>query len=108
MNISMTYLQTNVKSGNTSNRNDYDIKLSNPMFSSTKSSSKNNSSTEMIYTEFVPNNNYKLTIEKYSGSMENVQYGYAWSTDNTTFYPNKYEEGIYYKKCKKRKIFNNE
>lgn len=96
MNVSMSYLQTNVKSGNTSNRDDYDIQLSNPMFSSTKSSSKNNSSTEMIYTQLTSNDNYKLTIKKYSGSMENVHYGYAWSTDNTTFYPSRYEEGIYY------------
>lgn len=96
MNVSMAYLQTNVNAENTSNCDDYDITLSNSAFSSKKSSTNSNSSTEMIYTPLVSNNNYKLTIKKYRGTMENVRYGYAWSTDNTSFYPTRYEEGLYY------------
>lgn len=96
INVSMSYLQTNVKLKDTSTCDDYDITLSNPSFSSDKSSANSNSSTEMIYTSLISDNNYKLTIKKYKGTMENVRYGYAWSTDNTIFYPTRYEEGLYY------------
>ena len=96
MNLTMTYIQTGV----TSNQNvplgysDYDIELSSG--NTTKSSTKYNSSAEMIYTNlFSTTNTYNLRIWKNGGNLYN-QYGYAWSTDNAKFIPTPEEEGIYY------------
>jgi len=95
MNISMAYIQT----GLTSNQNmpfgysDYDIQLSSG--NTTKSSTKYNSSTEMIYTDlFSTNNTYNFKILKNSGNLYDL-YGYAWSTDQAKFIPTPEEEGIY-------------
>lgn len=102
INASMAYLQTDVEVGNPSTRDDYDISLLNPSLS-TKSSAKSLSSTEMVYSSMSnTNNNYTLKIERYNSPsspmihMSEAKYGYAWSTDNTVFYPSNYEEGVYY------------
>ena len=102
INVSMAYLQTNIEVNNPSTRDDYDISLHNPTLSS-EYSNISISSTEMIYNELSDsNNNYTLNIKRYENPyggmiyMDKVNYGYAWSTDNTKFYPTNYEDGIYY------------
>lgn len=97
INVSMSFIQTNVTASNPNSADNYDITLSNPSFSSDKYSNEYISSTEMIYSNLSnTNNNYMLNISKYSGSMNNVKYGYAWSTNNAKYYPSKNETGIYY------------
>ncbi len=96
INVSMAYLQTNVTASMPGSCDDYDISLSNSTFINDKVSIKARSSTEMIYTAMSStNNNYTLNISKYSGTMAEVKYGYAWSTDNNKFYPSRNETGIY-------------
>ncbi len=101
INISMAYLQTDVSVSSPALCDNYDIKLSNPLYSNDKESNNTVSSTEMIYANMTTNNNYTLKILKNSGTMSNVSYGYAWSTNNTDFYPYSDEEGIYYLKNEK-------
>ena len=99
MNVAMAYLQSNVTVDNNDdipcNYDDCDLKLT--AGNTTKTSTKANSSTELIYTYlFSSNNKYTLKIEKYSGNSTDIKYGYAWSTNNTKFIPTLQEEGIYY------------
>lgn len=97
INVSMAYLQTNVTINQPGTCDDYDINLNNSDFNTTKSSTNSKSSSEMIYTNLTDDDKYELEIHKYgSGSMTNVKYGYAWSTDNTSYYANPYMNGIYY------------
>lgn len=100
INVSMNYLQTNVSVNNTATRDDFDITLENPSFSNSKYSNKSNSSTEMIYTALGSDKNYRLKIYRYHNTasipMNSVRYGFAWSTDKSTFYPTRGEEGIYF------------
>lgn len=102
INVSLAYLQTDVTVSNPDTCDDYDISLINPSLS-TKVSNKSRSSTEMIYHNISNiNNNYTLRIQRYENAnspmihMAEIKYGYAWSTDNTIFYPTNYEDGIYY------------
>lgn len=95
MNVSMAYLQTDVTAGSPSTCDDYDISLTNPSLTS-KYSVKNPSASEMIYTAMSgTNNNYTLNISRFSGTMTEVKYAYAWSTDNMKFFPTRNETGIY-------------
>jgi len=97
INVSMAYLQTNVTINQPGTCDDYDINLNNSDFNTTKYSTNDISSSEMIYTDLTDDDKYELEIHKYgSGSMTNVKYGYAWSTDNTSYYANPYMNGIYY------------
>lgn len=109
INVSMNYLQTNISVGNTSTRDDYDISLNNSSFFSSKVSNKSNSSTEMIYTNLGSDDDYQLQIYHYPDTlsipMEQVRYGFAWSTDNSKFYPTRNEEGIYFIKNVKSKKY---
>lgn len=101
MNVSMAYLHTNVPINQPSLCDNYCLSLSNANYSVPIESDMPVSSTEMIYTDLSNNSKYELEIKKNSGSMSNVKYGYAWSTDNTSFYPYNNEEGIYVLKNKK-------
>lgn len=103
MNVSMSYLQTNVSPSNTSGTaDDYDMQLTNSAIG-TKTSNESNSSTELIYTslssgldEYLNNCMYTLRIYKFKGSSKNLVYGYAWSTNAAKFTATPEEEGIYY------------
>lgn len=104
INISMAYLQTNVPSGSTSGmRDDYDITVTNN--NSQVSSTKPNSSTEMVYKALTTDPNYKLRIYKYNGQSTSVRYGYAWSTDNERYFNNRGEEGLYFLKNYKSALY---
>lgn len=98
INVSMAYLHTNVPVNQPTYCDDYDISLSNANYNNPKESLNSVSSTEMIYANLSNDSKYELEIKKYTGSMTNVKYGYAWSTDNTVFYPYTGEEGIYFLK----------
>lgn len=97
MNVSMAFLQSDVTVTNSTanNINNCDLSLYKES-TLVKASNKSNSSTEMLYTTVEPNTNYKAIIKKTDGNGTRINYGYAWSTDDTVFYPYYNEEGIYY------------
>lgn len=103
INICMAYLQTDVSTTSpASTAENCDISLNYG-----SSSDKINSSTEMIYASMPSTSNYTLTIDRKSGTLSEISYGYAWSTDNTEFYQYRDEEGIYYlKNAKSSKYLN--
>jgi len=103
MNVSMAYLHTNVPISQPDTCDDYDIQLDNPQYNVALLSENPTSSTEMIYANLTNNKRYTLRIQKNSGSMTNVKYGYAWSTNNASsfnnpdsFFQNPYMDGVYY------------
>ncbi len=87
MNVSMAYLHTNVLVSQLQNCDDYNISLDNSYYSTNKTSENEVSSTEMIYANLTNDSHYTLEISKNTGSMSNVRYGYAWSTDNASLHP---------------------
>lgn len=103
MNVSMSYLLTNVSPDNTAGTaDDYDMFVSNNLIQ-TKYSTKSNSSTEMIYFTLpdedimeLSDNIYNLQIYRAWGDSTNIAYGYAWSTDTTKFVANEEDEGIFF------------
>lgn len=103
INICMAYLQTAVSTTSPAiTAENCDISLNYG-----SSSDKINSSTEMIYASMPSTSNYTLTIDRKSGTLSKISYGYAWSTDNTEFYQYRDEEGIYYlKNAKSSKYLN--
>lgn len=95
INISLSFLQTDVPVGSGSGSiTDCDLRVYNNNTYYDSSISK--SSTELVYKALTNDSNYKLRINRYSGGVDPIQYGYAWSTNNEYYYNNKQDEGAYF------------
>lgn len=106
INVCMTYLQTNALPTSPASTAD-NCNISLNYGSGVQVSNETNSSTEMIYKTMPSTSDYNLIINRVSGTAAKISYGYAWSTDNTEYYPYRDEENIYYfKNAKSSKYLN--
>ena len=90
----------------TNNIANLDMKLYGDNNNLIRSSLKTNSSTELIYNQLVSSSSkYKLRVDNFRTSIQNIRYGYAWSTNSTKFLPIPQDEGIYYFKNKDTSLY---
>lgn len=95
INVSMAFLKKDTPSNVLDN---CDISLRNN--NTTSYSQQSNSSTEVIYRALTSDKKYTLRIYN-TNTTNTINYGYAWSVNNTKFYPTNNKTGIYYIKNSK-------
>ncbi len=102
INVSIAWLKNNSISGsdhNTGNvSNGYAHNLNLEVFNGSTSlgtSTKNNSSTEMVYINSPTNATYTIRINKVNSDVDTVKVGYAWSFSKEQFYFADDCEGIF-------------
>lgn len=109
LNVSIAWLKNNTAVGTThssignivdANIHNVDLKLKHNS-STLKTSSKTNSSTEMVYYSSPSTySDYIISINDNSASTENISCGYAWSVNTGRFQHTDEFEGVFYIKNK--------